>query len=383
MDLGDSAPKTACDPRDIFLCHSSEDKDLVRPLAIALQNRGLTVWIDDDLSPGVRVWQKIDAGIAAAQHVVVIVSPSFFTKDAAQQELDAFLNRNASIIPIRRGMSVDDVNQRVHYGIRSLLNADAGAEKLADQIANFIRGDQRLSVPKVDCILCVGSAVGETVITVDGLQIGRKNLGHRLQLLGGSGYNYACRLLSMGFPVIPLLSVGKDLTGERIQNSLLKLLSRLPDGKGRRIMEFVGSEQFFCPDFETIESTIIVCGLDRTIVTGASPNPAGFHTFLAKRLEELDCFPELRIGAVMIGHIYADSKAAGVHRGRSTKLLIERFRDRLLFANFGQSQIELGYAFWTDVICRLRIFQLSIEEMRAFFTCNKVVPSYRNHLSPA
>jgi sugar/nucleoside kinase (ribokinase family) len=361
---------------DIFLCHSTEDKDFVRPLVVALKNRGLAVWIDDDLPSGVRIWQEIDAGISASRHVVVILSPSFFAKDAARQELDAFLSRMASIIPVRHGMSVDAVKSKSPLlGARLLLSTDAGTEHLADEIATRIRGSKEASAPEVDCILCVGSAVGETLLTLDQFQIGSKNLGHRQQLLGGSGYNHTCRLLSMGFPVVPILSVGKDLTGERIQASLLDLLSRLTGGKGHRIIDFVKSEAFFCPGFETVESTIAVCGLDRTIVTGAPPNPAGFHDFLVQRLNELDCFGELNVRAVMIGHIYADSKTAGKARGRSTKLLIEKFRENVLFANFGQSQIELGYAFWRDIISQLGVFQLSIEEMRAFFTCDKVVPS--------
>ena len=50
---------------DVFISHASEDKDeIVRPLAIALRNAGLTVWYDEfELKIGDSLRQKIDKGL--------------------------------------------------------------------------------------------------------------------------------------------------------------------------------------------------------------------------------------------------------------------------------------------------------------------------------
>src|SRR4051812_4935086 len=49
---------------DVFISHAAEDKDsLVRPLALGLQDRGLSVWFDEfELRVGDSLRRKIDAG---------------------------------------------------------------------------------------------------------------------------------------------------------------------------------------------------------------------------------------------------------------------------------------------------------------------------------
>jgi hypothetical protein len=66
---------------DVFISHASEDKnDLVRPLADALQNKGLSVWYDEfTLRIGDSLRQKIDQGLSRSRVGLVVLSPSFIT----------------------------------------------------------------------------------------------------------------------------------------------------------------------------------------------------------------------------------------------------------------------------------------------------------------
>ena len=54
---------------DVFISHTSEDKDdVVRPLATALRDAGLSVWYDEvELRIGDSLRRKIDKGLASSR----------------------------------------------------------------------------------------------------------------------------------------------------------------------------------------------------------------------------------------------------------------------------------------------------------------------------
>jgi hypothetical protein len=83
---------------DVFISHASEDKDdIVRPLAHALSDGGLTVWYDEfELRIGDSLRRKIDMGLAKSRFGVVVLSRSFFGKGWANYELDGLVTRAVS-----------------------------------------------------------------------------------------------------------------------------------------------------------------------------------------------------------------------------------------------------------------------------------------------
>lgn len=92
---------------DIFISHASEDKDrIARPLYETLKNRGVSVWFDEavlKLGDGLR--RKIDEGLSKCKFGVVILSPSFLSKEWPQRELDGLMARETvsgkkAILPI-------------------------------------------------------------------------------------------------------------------------------------------------------------------------------------------------------------------------------------------------------------------------------------------
>lgn len=65
---------------DVFLSHATEDKDAVaRPLATALQDRGLRVWFDEfEFRIGDNLVAKLNAGINGSRFGIVVLSEAFF-----------------------------------------------------------------------------------------------------------------------------------------------------------------------------------------------------------------------------------------------------------------------------------------------------------------
>jgi hypothetical protein len=101
---------------DVFICHASEDKDLVvRPLAEELLQLGLRVWYDEfELRIGDSLRRKIDRGLAQCRFGIVVLSPAFFAKEWPQRELDGLVSRETAegrqmVLPIWHNVSRDDV----------------------------------------------------------------------------------------------------------------------------------------------------------------------------------------------------------------------------------------------------------------------------------
>ena len=83
---------------DVFISHTSEDKaDVVRPLATALRDAGLSVWYDEfELKIGDSLRRKIDKGLAASRFGVVVLSRAFFGRGWPEYELDGLVTRTVS-----------------------------------------------------------------------------------------------------------------------------------------------------------------------------------------------------------------------------------------------------------------------------------------------
>jgi len=100
---------------DVFISHASEDKDdVVRPLANALKEGGLSVWYDEfELKIGDSLRRKIDRGVGSSRFGVIVLSNAFFGRGWPEYELDGLVTRANSgeqiLLPIWHNISKREV----------------------------------------------------------------------------------------------------------------------------------------------------------------------------------------------------------------------------------------------------------------------------------
>lgn len=135
--------------KDVFISHASEDKEEVaRPLARALESRGVSVWIDElSIAWGEPIRRAIDDGIANCAFGVVIVSPSFMRKQWTQAELDGLFGRQMGspgghgfILPLWHRVTADDVQRELPMiaGLKALNTAVTSVESIADDLTELV-----------------------------------------------------------------------------------------------------------------------------------------------------------------------------------------------------------------------------------------------------
>jgi hypothetical protein len=131
---------------DVFISHAAEDKDaVVRPLALSLQERGLSVWYDEfELRVGDSLRRKIDNGIARSRFGIVVLSHAFFAKSWPQYELDGLVTMSLSgkqvILPLWHEISKDEVvRQSPSLADKlALRTSDYSIEEIAEELVAVI-----------------------------------------------------------------------------------------------------------------------------------------------------------------------------------------------------------------------------------------------------
>lgn len=140
---------------DIFICHASEDKEVVaRPLAVALSQRGLRIWYDEfSVDIGDSLMEKIDQGLQSCRFGAVILSPTFFAKEWPKRELAGLTTRETAsgqnvILPIWHEIFFDEVAAQspILADKRAMSTSSDGIEAISDAILRKVAG---LSAPAV------------------------------------------------------------------------------------------------------------------------------------------------------------------------------------------------------------------------------------------
>lgn len=89
--------------RDVFLCHTSEEKPgVVRPLVAAFDAASISNWYDEaEIRWGDSITEKVNKGLAISRFVIVVLSKTFIFKKWPQRELNAALNLEAASGEVR------------------------------------------------------------------------------------------------------------------------------------------------------------------------------------------------------------------------------------------------------------------------------------------
>lgn len=225
-----------------------------------------------------------------------------------------------------------------------------------------------MSDARLRSIVVVGSGTVENVIASDAdIQVGSKYLADRHELFGGSGLNYAFRLAMMGHAAFPIISLGNDSAGRKFQKNLTNIVAKKIGDTP--VSEFISDGSFLCESLSTPQSTILVTKGERTIFSQKIENITAFEDYMSERFKAVTQYKTVDVGAVMIGHIYADNREINPENSADvTRSIIRKFRNRsLIYANFGSSQIDYGSGFWKNSLKNIDVFQMTLTEVRSFF----------------
>ncbi len=92
---------------DVFLSHSSKNKDVVRDIANRLKSDGVKVWFDEwEIQPADSIPAKIEDGLEHSRVLVLCLSAEALATDWPQLESHTFrfkdpLNHSRRFIPLR------------------------------------------------------------------------------------------------------------------------------------------------------------------------------------------------------------------------------------------------------------------------------------------
>ena len=133
---------------DVFISHASEDKaEVVRPLALALQSKGLRVWYDEfELKIGDSLRRKIDKGLANSRFGIVVLSRDFIRKGWTNYELDGIITKSVSgkqiVLPIWHNITKQEViDYSPSIADKVARNTAVNTiEEIATEIAEVIKG---------------------------------------------------------------------------------------------------------------------------------------------------------------------------------------------------------------------------------------------------
>jgi hypothetical protein len=133
---------------DVFISYAYEDKEVARPLAEALRQRGLAVWYDEYiLQLGDSLREVIDHGLASARFGVVILSPVFFSKQWPQRELNALFaretaNRSKVLLPVWHKLTLEEVAARTPLlADRLAVSTSKGIPFVVDEIVAVLESE--------------------------------------------------------------------------------------------------------------------------------------------------------------------------------------------------------------------------------------------------
>ena len=113
-DDGVSNPDTGNRPPKVFLSYTSDDADLAKRVADALQANGIDTWWDAwCITAGDSLRHKIEEGLTDCTHFLVLLTPVSITKPWVNQEMDAALvrklNDQCRFLPVRYNLPASEL----------------------------------------------------------------------------------------------------------------------------------------------------------------------------------------------------------------------------------------------------------------------------------
>ncbi|PIK55029.1 hypothetical protein BSL78_08077 [Apostichopus japonicus] len=116
--LADSHRTNSMEPKDVMISYSHQDKDFMRKIKSALEDTGVTVWVDEsDLSAGAEFLSKIGQAIIDAKLFLAILSPTSLASRYCKDELALAYVSSKPIFPC--GLKpFDELSSGMDFGMR-------------------------------------------------------------------------------------------------------------------------------------------------------------------------------------------------------------------------------------------------------------------------
>jgi hypothetical protein len=143
----------------LFLCHASEDKEFVDIFATYLDSRDVDLWYDKrEIKVGDSIVNRINDGLDAASHLVVVLSKSSVKKPWVQKELSSALmkqlqDKSITIIPLLRedckipallaDIKYADCRENINAGFQQLVDDIFGSRDGITKKESLIRGQEK------------------------------------------------------------------------------------------------------------------------------------------------------------------------------------------------------------------------------------------------
>lgn len=93
----------------VYLAHATDDKAMVRPIAEFLMANGVEVWFDEwEIEVGDSLRQRMEEGLGAMTHFMVVLTPTSITKPWVAREIDVGMVRmvggESRMVPVAVGL---------------------------------------------------------------------------------------------------------------------------------------------------------------------------------------------------------------------------------------------------------------------------------------
>ena len=217
-------------------------------------------------------------------------------------------------------------------------------------------------------MLVTGNAISETILSATNpVHFGEKYTVPATKGMGGSGINYARRLLTWGADVFPLLLIGNDPAGITMRDVLIA--DAIQGKTSVPVRTFLSEPAFMVPGARTLQSTILLANGRRTIFSHEPRIGDNFLRHLSERALAAERMIHGASSAIMIGHLYGDrGRRDPSAQGLCTHWLVEHFHERAFtLINFGHTQLSLGARFWEKLLEKSDLFQCNVQELGLFF----------------
>lgn len=118
IELADSNRVNSMEPKDVMISYSHQDKEFMRKIKGALEDSGVTVWVDEsDLSAGAEFLSKIGQAIIDAKLFLTILSPTSLDSKYCKDELALAYVSSKPIFPCAL-VPFDELSRIMDFGMR-------------------------------------------------------------------------------------------------------------------------------------------------------------------------------------------------------------------------------------------------------------------------